>query len=614
MAHRASRPEERDPRRSQALAVFEEYLGRSEQSTGQSPFQLLRAHPEIQAELRELFRGLARFELFLVGERHGQTAVCDPLPAVRRKRFRRPLLLPAALAAGLLAFVAWSLWPPLPLAASWTEANVKGATDVFRSVEQFVRDSDKQAWRSITPKLIDDLSALPALVQSANLQGVDAAAVLDENRKALARLHQAVLAAADATDPMPEPLLQRIRAALVHPVARPLKSSLTLMLVQPPDRTQRRPPGTPADGGSLSVSPSPGRLPQILTLKAIDLDLDGFELIGAEVYLQEVELGRLEFRRPYLAGLTPLENYWIPPGDWRITVVDHEGQRISQTRLLADDQPLPHQVLFFRSEEPVLASMVAIPASHIPYGMPPTEPSLHHFRERLVAVPGFHLDPYETSRKGYQEFLQFSQQHPEWFEPSLKLPHGFDANGDPEPGTEDVAVAYVNWHDAVRFANWAGKRLARDREWESAAGGPTGRRYPWGGTPDETRVEPYPLAFELNPLAEAHVSGTSPTLVHALPQGATPGDDHPPIYRMADNVSEWVEDLLVYTNTRGVSTIFPGQRVVRGGERALLFPGLLDDQVRVELRAGYYPDFPGMTGIRCAKTSYLAWLAEYEGN
>ena len=105
-------------------------------------------------------------------------------------------------------------------------------------------------------------------------------------------------------------------------------------------------------------------------------------------------------------------------------------------------------------------------------------------------------------------------------------------------GKDQFPVVQVAYEDAVAYAQWAGKRLPTEAEWEFAArGGLSGKLYPWG---DE-------LTPESRWMANTH-------------QGHFPdydaGEDHHPgitavaqfppngygLYDVAGNVWEWVSD------------------------------------------------------------------------
>mgnify|MGYP001416144363 CR=1 FL=1 len=94
--------------------------------------------------------------------------------------------------------------------------------------------------------------------------------------------------------------------------------------------------------------------------------------------------------------------------------------------------------------------------------------------------------------------------------------------------TDRHPVHGVSFEDARAYCEWAELRLPSEAEWEWAARGAAGRRYPWGDQPDPARVS-----------SEGDQDGfphTSP--VGALPQGATPEG----IHDLAGNVAELVSD------------------------------------------------------------------------
>lgn len=87
-----------------------------------------------------------------------------------------------------------------------------------------------------------------------------------------------------------------------------------------------------------------------------------------------------------------------------------------------------------------------------------------------VQVRSFFIDLYEVTREQYAEFIKATGYSP---------PPGWQNNQYP-PGTARWPVTGVNWDDANAYGRWTGKRLPTEEEWEFAARGTDGRRYPWG--------------------------------------------------------------------------------------------------------------------------------------
>ncbi len=134
--------------------------------------------------------------------------------------------------------------------------------------------------------------------------------------------------------------------------------------------------------------------------------------------------------------------------------------------------------------------------------------------ERKVTLPDFYIDRTEVTNKSYKEFVDATKHEapPDW------------VNGAYQ-GSADNPVAYVNWADAAAYCEWKGKRLPTEQEWEKAARGTDGRRFPWGNDFDLKKV---------NTMGE--YQGT--TRVGMFPDGKSPYG----VLDMAGNVQEWTAD------------------------------------------------------------------------
>ena len=146
-----------------------------------------------------------------------------------------------------------------------------------------------------------------------------------------------------------------------------------------------------------------------------------------------------------------------------------------------------------------------------------------------VHLDAFFMDKYEVTNAEYKEFVD---ANPEWQKDNIDakfyLDHGdylgHWSGNDYRAGRADHPVIWVSWYAAMAYAEWAGKRLPTEAEWEYAArGGLAGKKYPWGDT-----ISPADANYELN------VGGRTPV-------GTYPANGYG-LYDMAGNVWEWCLD------------------------------------------------------------------------
>jgi len=159
----------------------------------------------------------------------------------------------------------------------------------------------------------------------------------------------------------------------------------------------------------------------------------------------------------------------------------------------------------------------------------------------------------------------------------------------PPWGFQDThPIVNVSWNDAQAYCDWAGVALPTEAQWEGAARGTDGRKWPWGIKWDAEKCN-------------AYLNGPKTTTpVGAYPSGASPYG----CLDMAGNVWEWCADWYdanYYKNApqRNPSGSGTGQyRVLRGGS---CYDN--SDVARCAYRLRNNPDFVfSDLGFRCART------------
>ena len=179
-----------------------------------------------------------------------------------------------------------------------------------------------------------------------------------------------------------------------------------------------------------------------------------------------------------------------------------------------------------------IENMELIPAGEFQMGGNDDDTLVDEQPVHPVFLEAFYIDKYLVTNAQYKTFVD---ANPQWGKPrglANLLPsryhddyylHHWDKNNYPVSETNHPVV-HISWYAAMAYAQWVGKRLPTEAEWEKAArGGLSGQKYTWGNTTDNSKAN-----------YNRNVGKTTPV-------GKYPANGYN-LYDMAGNVWEWCLD------------------------------------------------------------------------
>ena len=191
------------------------------------------------------------------------------------------------------------------------------------------------------------------------------------------------------------------------------------------------------------------------------------------------------------------------------------------------------------------SDMVLIPAGEFIMGGDTED---DHLPAHKVYIDSFYIDKYEVTNAQFQKYCEETNaEYPEYW--GMEEFHS-------GPDFPDHPVVGISWSEARDYAEWAGKRLLTEAEWEYAArGGLIDNNYSYGPESDTSK-------------ANYAVKGQKR-------KGCVPVGSYPPngfgLYDMTGNVVEWVSDYYdknYYKNSPNKNPSGPEDgkfKVIRGG-------------------------------------------------
>lgn len=270
----------------------------------------------------------------------------------------------------------------------------------------------------------------------------------------------------------------------------------------------------------------------------------------------------------------------------------------------------------YAADGPALGGeMLLVPAGDFTMGTTggnPSEQPVH-----VVYLDAFYVDKFEVTNAEFQRFMDaggyttrafWSDAGWSWRTANnITVPAywgiGQYHSGPDYPGFPIVGISY---YEAEAFANFVGKRLPTEAEWEKAARGTDARTYPWGEGIDPSRANYYQSGDPYEPDNTTPV-GFYDGRLHPSPPFQTTDSPSPyGAYDQAGNVWEWVRDWYsstYYSSSPAANPQGPATGTLRVLRGASWGNGAVD--LRSTLRYWFEPyvRIYRTLGFRCARSA-----------
>ncbi|HTM20782.1 MAG TPA: SUMF1/EgtB/PvdO family nonheme iron enzyme [Kofleriaceae bacterium] len=296
-------------------------------------------------------------------------------------------------------------------------------------------------------------------------------------------------------------------------------------------------------------------------------------------------IDRIEVRRP--------EMVWVPHGSFKMGPSKAESENLITACVRESGSSGPYCANEFTKQYPV-ATMLVGTAEIDPHD---------------VTLDGFYLDRREVTAAEYRACVAAGG-----------CSVAALVSGDTAYLKDAWPMVNVTWPEAADYCAWRGKRLPTEAEWERAARGDDGRRWPWGnqerkdgGNFGRAEAEGVKLARSAGIGLPAPLPLTAPDDRDGALYAAAPGSlrwAEGPYGAMdqAGNAAEWVADYFTEDGYTGLPRYNPvrdtprnsdKRRVVRGGswfEPRFLGRTYMRQALKPDVRLPY-------VGFRCARSA-----------